>query len=441
MRSFAVLSLAAIALIGALSGYALFTFLSAHLLERDAIVSMEFIQSASQINDPEPFFRGSTHPSDRGQLEEFFRHITLMPDVLQATVYSQDQSIIWSSDPDLIGKRFGDNVELQQALTGQLSFRREQPHSDEDAHEKIEHAYLPATVTDFIESYIPIWDRERRDVIGVVEIYKAPRALFRALRQAQWLVVIISVLSGLLLYAILFWIVRRANGFIRQQQHALVEAEKLAAIGELASAVTHSLRNPLAAIRSCAELTQSDGEGAVREYARDIIEQVDRLDKWVRELLVYARADSVAAQTAAVAEVVKAGLAYFGDRPEKQGVAVDLEIPASLPTVRANPDFLSQVLISLIANALEAMPAGGRLRVQAALRGRTVALRLIDNGSGISEQQLRTLFRPLVSYKTGGLGIGLALARRMLERCGGSLELSSRPGHGTTALLQLPAAV
>lgn len=436
LRWFSLLSLLTITLISSLSGYVLFRFLNAHLLERDAVVSMEFIQSISQINDPAPYFRGSHYAGDRAQLEEFFRHITLIPNVLRANVYAKDQSIIWSSDQSLIGKRLGANPELRAALHGQLAVKREQTEEGED--DKLEHVTLPRDVTDFVESYIPVWDKERREVIGVIEMYKAPVALFDAIGQGKRLLVVISVLGGALLYAILFWIVYRANTLIRQQQHALVEAEKLTLIGEMAAAITHSLRNPLASIRTSAELAQIESHGAVGEYAADIISEVDRLDRWVREVLAQLKDSRDFAQTASVAEAIGASMAYFGGRPEKQGVKISLELPSDLPPVQANLGLLTQVLISLIANALEAMPSGGQLSVRGSLRRRSVAVRLSDTGSGISAQQLNTVYQPLVSYKAGGLGIGLALARRILARYGGHLELFSREGRGTTAELQLP---
>lgn len=436
---FSLLSLVAIAVTTALSGYFLFLFLSQHLLERDARVSMEFIQSASQINDPGPYFGGSYLPQDRVELEQFFRHITQMPDVLRANVYTRDQAIIWSSDEDLVGKRFNDNDELREALTGRLVYQHEQ----RGEHGKIEHAYLPNEIDDFLESYVPIWDRTQREVIGVVEIYKAPTALFQALRHGQWLVVLVSAISAVVLYALLFWIVLRGARVIVRQQQALVEAEKLAVIGELTSSVTHNLRNPLAAIRSSAELGLTEINNSARENLEDIVSEVDRLDQWVRELLIIARDDADSGQPASLPQAVESALAHFGQRPQKQGVHIELDLSDELPPLQINAEALVQVLISLIANALEAMPQGkgGRLTLQAARADgeQVVIVQIIDTGHGIAEQYQDDLFQPLVSHKPGGLGIGLPLARRILQRYHASLVLSSRPGTGTTVKIKIPS--
>ena len=439
LRWFSVFSLLAILLIGALSGYMLLRFLGEHLLERDAVVSMEFIQSLSRINDPEPYFRGSENPNDRNQLQEFFKHITLIPDVLRANVYSKNQTIIWSSDEEMIGKRFDDNDELADALKGHLIFEYESRDLS-DPVDKIEHAYLPDDVTAFMENYIPIWDQEQQEVVGVIEMYKAPRALFMALYQGKWLVIVISLISGVVLYLLLFWIVQRGSHLIEQQQEALIEAEKLTVVGEMTASITHNLRNPLAAIRSSAELSLTEVEGSAREYLEDIVLEVDRLDQWVRKLLLVAQDEGNGVQATELSEIVNTTLSLFGQRPHKQGINIHIDLAPGLAPVRADPEALRQVLISLLANAFDAMPQGGQLKVRgAALSGAKVALEIIDTGHGISEQGMTEIFQRSGSSKPGGLGIGLPLARRILQRYGGHLTLTSRPNEGTTVNIQLPA--
>jgi signal transduction histidine kinase len=439
-RRFAALSLLAIMLLGVLSSYSMFSFLSAHLLERDATVSMEFIQSISQINNPTPYFRDSNRPADRSQLEEFFTHITHIPYVLRATVYTGNGLVIWSSDANLVGRRFDDNDELRRALAGHLVFNLEHRDRRNDGTEKIEHIYLPDEISDFVESYLPIWDKEHREVVGVVEMYKAPVDLFQTLDQGKNLMFGISALSGLLLFAILFWVVRRADQLIERQHQALVETEKLTMIGELVSSITHNLRNPLAAIRSSAELCLTDVRGSTRECIGDIVDEVDQLDQWIRELLVISHDGYTGVARASLEQTIQTALAHFGQRPAKHGVTVSLQLPAELPPVRINPDAFSQVLISLIANALEAMPEGGELTIRSDYDNHAVILYLIDNGPGIPEQQLDHIFRSLVTNKAGGLGIGLPLAKRILQRYDANLTLSSRPGAGTTVSMKLLAA-
>ena len=183
------------------------------------IISSEFIQSVAQINNPEPFFKGELKVKGNPQIEEFFHHITTIPDVLRVTVYDTNQTIIWSDNKELVDKRFTDNNELIQALTGVPVFARES--KNDFNNQKIEHRFLPDDVSDFVESYLPMWDEGQTRVIGVLELYKAPDALFKALNHGKILVLTISLLGGGLLYLILFWVVRRASQTIDTQADEL----------------------------------------------------------------------------------------------------------------------------------------------------------------------------------------------------------------------------
>jgi len=184
LRSFAISSLVCIALISVLTAWILSAFMSAHLIQRDAVVSMEFIQSVAKINDPRGYFQHRGEAAQKRQFEEFFQHITRLPDILRATVYTTDKTIIWSNDSELVGRRFLDNDELSEALAGKLVYE----YNSISDHEKIEHAFLPPDTTQFLENYIPVWDAKRNEVVGVIELYRKPTALFAALKQGRYLV-------------------------------------------------------------------------------------------------------------------------------------------------------------------------------------------------------------------------------------------------------------
>ncbi|MCB1901139.1 MAG: two-component sensor histidine kinase, partial [Rhodocyclaceae bacterium] len=244
--------------------------------------------------------------------------------------------------------------------------------------------------------------------------------------------------AGLFLYFTLFWLARRADALIRTQQEQLVQSETLAAVGEMGSAVAHGIRNPLASIRSSAELSLELSPDA-GEPARDIIAEVDRMEHWVRMLLSYAR--PVASQPVAVevGELVAHGLAEFERETARRQITVRSLVPPGLPPVSADPLLLGQVLGSLLANAVEALREHGEIEVSAGHAERQVWVRVRDSGPGLTQAQLGKVFKPFFTTKTKGLGVGLPLARRIIERFGGRLELRSEPGRGTLAEFRLPA--
>ncbi|HHW78833.1 MAG TPA: HAMP domain-containing histidine kinase [Xanthomonadaceae bacterium] len=435
LRSFSILSLLSIVAISAISATLLARFLRENLLQRDAVVTMQFVQSIAQAQNTGIYFAERDDAKRKGPLTDFLTRIAHMPDVVRANVYSRQRTILWSNEEHLIGKHFtDDNPELDRALAGELALETGQVKHPV----KTEHILFAPEVDEFVENYIPIRDPRGGAVVGVVEIYKLPRVLMQTIAKGNRLVWLSALLGGLFLYGALFWIVRRASLTIQRQQQALVEAEKWAVIGELTAAVAHSLRNPLAVIRSSAELAQEEGGAPVGEYMAEIIARVDHLEKWVRELLIYSYQPGDAQQMTPVTEVLRNSLDSFARRAQSQAVTVDVALPEPSPWVRGDPNLLAQALNSLIANALEAMPNGGRLRISGERRGALFALQLSDTGVGIPPEKLVEVFKPLITDKRNGLGVGLALARRIVQRCGGQLELRSQQGRGATALLQLP---
>ena len=220
LRIFALSGFVSIIGISIVSGSIYFSFLQQNLLAREMAVSSEFIQSVSLINNPEAYFEGSTNIEDKSAVEEFFSHVIGIPDVFRATVFDADFKIIWSNDKNIIGKRFSDNDELKIAYSGEsiLSW------GVTDEHAKQEHVFLPDDVEQFVESYIPVWDEKHERVIGVVELYKSPRALFETLNRGELLVASVSLLGGLILYLLLFWVVRTAHQLIETQRTRIKQA-------------------------------------------------------------------------------------------------------------------------------------------------------------------------------------------------------------------------
>jgi signal transduction histidine kinase len=204
----------------------------------------------------------------------------------------------------------------------------------------------------------------------------------------------------------------------------------------MSSAVAHGLRNPLAAIRTSAELALDLDCSPARKNIDDIIGQVDRLSKWIRELLLCSSQlndeHEAVDLVAAVSEVLSAYQPQIG----KAGIQVEWSPVASLK-VLSHPVLLNQALNSVVANAIEAMPRGGRLRIEIERDRcqRRLILSVGDTGVGMSEQQLSMAFKPFYSTKRGGLGVGLSLVKRIMERFGGEVRVTSREHVGTNVCL------
>lgn len=435
-RWFALLGLVSIATLSVVAALLLSRFLTDRMLRQEAVLTMEFIHSLVLVENAAAYFRDGR--TGAPEVASTFNHVAKMPDVIRASAHSPERRVIWSSDKAIVGRQFRDNPELERALAGELVVHGDSAHAHDHA-EKSEHVSLDRGVGYFVEIYFPVRDPTGR-VVGAVEIYKKPRALYEAISAGKQAVWIGAVLGGLFLYGTLFWLARRADNLIREQQEQLVRNETLAAVGEMGSAVAHGIRNPLASIRSSAELALETTPPESAEPARDIIAEVDRMENWVRELLSYAKPVAAQAKPVDVSELVARNLADFERETARRGIATEVRVSAGLPPVLADSLLLGQVLGSLLANAVEAMGKGGHITVSAERDDKHVLLRVADDGPGISAEQMTRIFKPFFTTKPKGLGVGLPLAKRIVERFGGAIRVSSEAGRGTTVELRLPAA-
>lgn len=312
-----------------------------------------------------------------------------------------------------------------------------------DSQQKNEHIALDAVAgrRRFMEAYLPVQDEARRRVIGVVEIYRLPDGLFHAIDKGVRRIWICASLGMALLYAALFWLAARAQSTLERQQQRLIENESLAAIGAVASAVAHGIRNPLASIRSSAELAAVEEPDRAQDCLADIQREADRMDNWVRDLLVQAKGEAILPQAVDVNLLLANAARSFGAQAERQGVRVAVET-TEVPPVRANAGALGQAIDNLVANAIEAMQQGGELRLTTGVTssGREVEIRVADSGNGIPEPLREGSGHLFFSTKPRGTGLGLVLTRRILDRYAGSLRLESTAGQGTTATIRLPVA-
>jgi signal transduction histidine kinase len=438
-RRFSVLSLICVLATSGVMGFVLSRLLGDKLLHRDAVVTQEFVQSIVRADEASRFLLAPGAGGTASGAEDSFRHFAEMPDVLRANVYSASRRVIWSSDRSLIGKTFADNDELDEALRGDLVFKSGVVSKQE--HVAAAKPFAASGVTYFEEIYVPVRTGPAGPVAGVVELYKTPDALFDAIRDGQRTIWAGAVISGLLLYVVLIGIVRRADRIMRDQHARLLEVEMLTMVGEMSATVAHAIRNPLSAIRTSVENALDSDPGRFREPANDIMAEVDRVEEWIRELLSFSRPGSARNEAFDMNAVLAASVAHSRRHAEQNGVRVSAAPSEGLPMLHGDPAIVGQVLNGVIANALDAMPRGGTLELATVyLRPlKAVEVTVRDSGAGMRPEILAQVFKPFFTTKPKGIGLGLALAKRMVERFGGTLAIESAPERGTTVRLRLPA--
>jgi PAS domain S-box-containing protein len=255
---------------------------------------------------------------------------------------------------------------------------------------------------------------------------------------------------------------------LRRMHEELRRNERLALLGQLSAGVAHEIRNPLAGIGTSAQvlLRRFEPRDERAQFVRVILEEVSRLDRIATSLLQYSRPRTPELSQVSLAPLVEHVLDLSAEPRTASDIRTEIDVQPRLPSVFVDPSLVTQVLLNVTLNAVQAMPSGGTLRLEirrvrrrepprgvgrrASDRGdarpsRAVApwrefqqVRIADTGVGMSRGVLAKLFHPFFTTKPRGTGLGLAICQTIMQEHRGSIEIASREGRGTTVMLNFP---
>lgn len=238
-----------------------------------------------------------------------------------------------------------------------------------------------------------------------------------------------------------------------EANRAVARAEKIAAIGRLAAGVVHEINNPLATIAACAEALESrvnDGEfkdspgvGDLCEYLGLIRSEAFRCKTITNGLLDFSRTRPAAHAPVSLGEIISSAIRLLAHQQRANNINFQIETASDLPLVSGDEGQLQQAIIALGTNAIDAMPVGGQLRIVSSKNGENVCVEVSDNGAGIPAENVAKIFEPFFTTKEvgKGTGLGLAVCYGILTEHGGTLDVQSTVGVGTTFTISLPAII
>jgi signal transduction histidine kinase len=289
-------------------------------------------------------------------------------------------------------------------------------------------------------------------------VTKSPQPVVGALAQnVPWIILAIGALAAVLLTAVIETLGRRrdyatalveertsslrtAMTELEQAQAKLIRQERLAAVGQLASTVGHELRNPLGVVMNVLYLMEAgagdDPDGPMRRHIATAKREISAATLIVSDLLDYSAGRQPMLASVQVSELVAEALSVA---PPPKSVQVVQQGEPQL-AIEADHDQIRQALLNLMTNGYDSMAGGGVLTVSATPAGDSVEITVTDTGSGMDEETLNSLFTPFFTKKARGIGLGLAVTKRIIEAHNGTITVQSTPSVGTTFTITVPAA-
>jgi len=223
-------------------------------------------------------------------------------------------------------------------------------------------------------------------------------------------------------------------------EEQLTQAQHLARIGPLAASLAHEIKNPLAGISGAIQVIEDSlaKDDPHRPIIGEILTQIGRLDATVKDLLLYARPTPPAIGSVRLDRLVTRTRTLLQAEPALRNIDIEIRSVPQLPAIEADEDKLEQLLLNLLLNGAHATTEGATITVDLSASNDHVILRVIDRGAGMAADVRARALEPFFTTKAKGTGLGLAICRRIAETHGGSIDLESEVGAGTTVTIALP---
>jgi len=229
----------------------------------------------------------------------------------------------------------------------------------------------------------------------------------------------------------------------KRMELQLIQAERLAAVGELAAGVAHEVNNPLGGLQNFVKMMKKEPGNTSQnlEFLDLMSEGLKRIEVIIKQLMAFSRPYSMHMTNHSLNEIVESSLRFVDHRIKEQSTCLEKVLSPELPEIYGDADNISQVIINIIVNALDSMSSGGNLIIKTGYcdhQPSNIQVTITDSGIGIKEEILNKIFNPFFTTKEMGSGLGLAISKRIMDDHNGYILVESKVGEGTTFFVCLP---
>lgn len=232
--------------------------------------------------------------------------------------------------------------------------------------------------------------------------------------------------------------------FVREMKNSpeLLQTEKMASIGRLASGIAHELRNPLTIISATAQfsLEKLELNPKIKEHFETIYRNVNNANRIVREMLDYAKPRELKLKQDNINNIILRTIELIKLEIRKQKIQLRVELDKNVPEFYVDSKHLEQTFLNIILNAIHAIPDKGHITISTRFESanQQVTIDIEDNGDGIPEEILEKIFDPFYTTRSGGTGLGLSICQNIVHAHGGQIHVNSEPKNGATFSISLP---
>ncbi len=233
-------------------------------------------------------------------------------------------------------------------------------------------------------------------------------------------------------------------GQLKDFEEKLIDSEKMATAGQLAAGMAHEVRNPLTSIKMMVQVLAArlQTQPQTSEILAALIREIDRLDRIIAEIISKTRPGELQKKAGNVNQLLKEVISIALENFSNQGIFIEEQFERDLPELCIDQEKIKQVLWNLILNAKEAMSKGGIIKITTSKSDSMfVEISIIDTGPGITTDDVERLFQPFFTTKPEGVGLGLTMSRKIIEKHGGTMTLNGMPGGGAHARVFLPVGL